>query len=75
MEGVYHAMMASGKFRRIEPAVATRAIGGLILGLLMLKVIEGERSPLKQFPNEEVADALTDFVPHGLTADTEVKKN
>ena len=75
MEGVYHAMMASGKFRRMEPAIATRAIGGLILGFLMLKVMEGETSPLKQLPKEEVANALTDFVLHGLTADTEEKKS
>ena len=75
MEEVYHVMMASGKFRRMEPSVATRAIGGLILGFLMLKVMEGETSPLKQLPKEAVADALTDFVLHGLTADTEAKKS
>jgi AcrR family transcriptional regulator len=69
VEGVYRAMMASGKFRRIEPSIATRAIGGMILGFLMLKLMEGESSPLNRLPQDEVADALADFVAHGLMND------
>ena len=68
-------MTASDKFRRMEPAVATRAVGGLILGFLTLRVMEDETGPLKQLPKEAVADALTDFVLHGLTADTGEKKS
>jgi AcrR family transcriptional regulator len=69
MEGVFRAMMASGKFRRMDPAIATRIIGGLILGFLMLKIMEGEASPLNRLPQEEVADALADFVGRGLMND------
>ena len=75
IEGVYHAMTASDKFRRMEPAVATKAVDGLILDFLMLRIMEDETSPLKQLPKEEMADALTDFVLHGLTADTEEEKS
>jgi AcrR family transcriptional regulator len=70
MEGVFRAMMASGKFRRMNPAIATRAIGGLILGFLMLKLMEGEASPLNRLPQDEIAEALMDFVGRGLSSDT-----
>ena len=74
MEGLYRAMIATGKFRRMEPAVITRAIGGLILGSIMIQIMEGEKSPLKQWPKEEVADVLVDFMLHGL-AENEEKPN
>ena len=74
MEGVYRIMMASGRFRRMEPALATRAIGGLILGFLMLKIMEGEASPLNRLPKDEVAGALAEIMLHGL-AENEEKQN
>lgn len=75
MEGVCRTLMASGKFRRMDPAVATRAIGGLILGFLMLKLMEGETSPLNKLPQDELSDALMSFVLHGLAADTEERNS
>jgi AcrR family transcriptional regulator len=69
IEGIYHTMIASGKFRRIKPAIATRAIGGMILGFLMLKLMEGESSPLNRLPQDEVTDSLMDLVAHGLMND------
>jgi AcrR family transcriptional regulator len=68
MESVYNLMAASGRIRRIEPVIATRAVGGLILGFLMLTLMEGETSPLKRLPKSEVADALVNLVLHGLVA-------
>ncbi len=68
MEAIYQVMAASGKIRRIEPAIASRALGGLILGFIMLALMEGETGPLKRLPRGEVADALGDFVLHGLAA-------
>jgi AcrR family transcriptional regulator len=70
VEGVYRLMMASGKFRRLDPVITTRIIGGLFLGFLMLNIMEGEASPLNRLPREEVADALADFVGRGLMTDT-----
>ncbi len=66
MEGVYRTMTTSGKFRRLEPSIAVRAVAGLLFGLLMLRIIEGETSPLDRLPQDEVADDLVDFVLHGL---------
>ncbi len=66
LEAGYRMMAVSGKFRRLEPAVAVRAVGGAILGFIMLKVMEGELSPLNQLPQEKVAEELVNFVLHGL---------
>ena len=70
MEGVYQTLSMSGRFRPLEPALATRAIGGFILGFLMLKVMEGDGSPLNHIPQNEVADILASFVLYGLAMPT-----
>jgi AcrR family transcriptional regulator len=74
-EGVFRTMMASGKFRRLDPAIATRIVGGLILGFLMLNIMEGESSPLNRLPRDEVAEALADFVGRGLMNDNGESKS
>jgi AcrR family transcriptional regulator len=71
MDGMYRFMMASGQFRKMEPAVAVRAIGGLILGFLLLRMMEGEASPLSKMPPEKVAEELVDFVGLGMMNDNE----
>jgi AcrR family transcriptional regulator len=67
LDGMYRLMMASGKVRQMEPAVAVRAVGGLILGFLMLRIMEGEASPINRLPQEKVTDDLLNFVFYGLT--------
>jgi hypothetical protein len=71
---MYRLMMASGKVRRMEPAVTVRAVGGLILGFLMLRIMEGESSPINHLPQEKVAEELMNFVFYGLTNEREPKK-
>lgn len=71
LDGIYRMMAASGKFRSMESAVAVRAVGGLILGFLILKIMEGENSPLDSLPRDRVADDLLNFVLRGLLATTE----
>jgi AcrR family transcriptional regulator len=67
MDGIFRLMMASGKVRPMEPAVITRAVGGLIIGFLILKIMEGEASPVNRFPQEKVAEELMNFVFYGLS--------
>lgn len=74
MDGMYRLMMASGKVRRMEPAVTVRAVGGLILGFLMLRIMEGESSPINRLPQEKVAEEMMNFVFYGLTNEREPKK-
>jgi AcrR family transcriptional regulator len=75
LEGLYRAMAVSGKIRRMDPALAARTVGSLIIGLVMLKSLEGKTSPLNRLPQDEVADALVNFVLHGLINDTGKKKD
>jgi AcrR family transcriptional regulator len=66
MDTMYSSMLASGKFRNVEPEVITRAIGGLILGFVMLSMMEGESNPLKRMPQDKVVDSLVDIILHGI---------
>jgi AcrR family transcriptional regulator len=78
MEEMFRLMMASGKVRPMEPAVATRAVGGLIMGFLILKIMEGESSPINRLPREKVAEELMNFVFYGLSnerLEKETKEN
>lgn len=75
MEKIYRAVMASGKVRPIEPSILVRSIGGMLLGFLMLKMMEGDSSPMNRLPREKVVDAMLDLILHGLLEeDAEAKK-
>jgi len=69
MEGIFEAAADNGIYRRMETAVATRAIGGLILGFLLLKSMENDTSSLNRLPKEKVADELKNFIMHGILED------
>ena len=73
MEAVYRSSMISNSLRHIDPAVAVRAIAGMVIGFSMLRFLEGDKSPITKLSQEELARALADFVLHGLAADTEDK--
>ena len=74
IEAGYRAMTTSGKFRRLEPAVAVRAVGGMFLGFLMLRIMEGDTSPLDRLPQDKVTDDMVNFVLHGLLNNAAGKK-
>jgi AcrR family transcriptional regulator len=75
MEKFYRLMMVSGKVRQMEPAVTVRVVGGLIMGFLILKIMEGEASPINRLPREKVAEELMNFVFYGLTSEGEPKED
>jgi len=75
IETGYRMMSASGKLRRMEPAVTVRVIGGMFIGFLMLKLVEGENSPLSQIPEDKVIDDMVNFVLHGLLSGEDVRKS
>ena len=70
----YGMMSASGKFRKLEPAVAVRAMGGMIIGFLILRVMEGETSPINKMGQERIADDIAKLLLHGLLAEKEGAK-
>ncbi len=71
MEVVYRFMADSGKFRRLEPVIAVRTVGGMILGFIMLKIMEGEASPLNRLSRDEVAEGVVNLMFHGLLNDSQ----
>jgi AcrR family transcriptional regulator len=67
MEAFYRAQIESGRFRQFDPAVVVRAIGGMIIGLAILRVLEGANSPLERLPQGKLADDLLNLVFYGLS--------
>jgi AcrR family transcriptional regulator len=70
----YGMMTMTGKFHRYNPDVIARLIGGLIIGFLMLKVIEGDTSPLNKMDEEKVTEDIVNFILHGLLNDANKKQ-
>ena len=70
----YRMMSATGKFRRLEPAVAMRAVGGMIIGFLLLRVAEGDTSPLNKLAQEKIAEDIVNLLLHGLLKQKENAK-
>jgi AcrR family transcriptional regulator len=66
LEAGYKMMMTTGKFRRLEPAVAVRAVGGMIMGFLMFRATEGRMSPLNKIEKEKIAEDIANLLLHGL---------
>jgi AcrR family transcriptional regulator len=62
----YRMMSATGKFCRVEPAVAVRVVGGMIMGFLMLRVAEGDTSPLNKIEQEKIANDIVTILLNGL---------
>ena len=67
MEEFYRARIAAGEFRQFEPAVVIRALGSMVIGLAILRSLEGDASPLVQLPQKKVADEMMNFLLHGLS--------
>jgi AcrR family transcriptional regulator len=66
MEDAYRELSESGKYRRLETTVTVRCIGGMLLGFLILKMMEGEASPMNRLPQDEIARSMMDLIFHGL---------
>ncbi|MFA5309435.1 MAG: TetR/AcrR family transcriptional regulator [Dehalococcoidales bacterium] len=75
IETGYRALAASGKINSLEPPVAVRVIGGMFLGFLVLRLAEGDTSPLHKMPEEQVTDEIVSFVLHGLLGENGGEKH
>lgn len=56
----------SGVFREIDAQVAIRCIIGMIIGFIVIYRLESGKSPVKNVPREELADAMSELILHGL---------
>ncbi len=69
MQGIFDSLGKTGVYRDIDSQVAVRAIGGMVLGFLLLKTMEGDLSPLNEMPPEKVSGSIIDLLLHGLMKD------
>jgi len=66
IETYYESRMTSGAFRHLDVNLITRALGGMMIGFLMLCLIEGDKGPCWRIPRQEIAAKLTDLALEGL---------
>jgi AcrR family transcriptional regulator len=59
-------MAASDKINPVQPEVAVRVIGGMIIGFLLLRTMEGDTSPLNKFDQDKIADDIASILMNGL---------
>lgn len=58
--------VSSGRFRRLDPRVAARALFGMVLGFVLLSQLESKPGAGKPTPLPELTAQLADMVLHGL---------
>ena len=66
MEKYVASRVKEGAFRDINPAFVTRAVGGMVIGFMLLYRIEGERSPIHRINRKKLANELAELVLKGL---------
>jgi AcrR family transcriptional regulator len=66
IEVLVRMMGTTGKFRQFQPEVLVRVMGGLFMGFMLLRIAEGDTSPLKKLDQDKVADDIVNFILHGL---------
>jgi AcrR family transcriptional regulator len=67
MEGLYRLVIKTGQIRRLDPQLAVRLVGSLMIGITILNQLEGDKSIFKQIPQENLIEELTHFILLGFT--------
>ncbi len=75
MAEFYRSGMAAGEFRQVAPDIVARALYGMIIGLVILKSLEGDAGPLSRLRREEIADELSNLLSHGLLKEKKANRN
>ena len=66
MENIYRDRIDSGEFRKMEPKIVVRLIGSIMIGMSMLRMIEGETCPLNHLSQKQLGEEIMNFMLHGL---------
>jgi AcrR family transcriptional regulator len=66
MEALYRIRIETGEFRRTDPAIVVRMIGGLVVGMNLLGLMEGPESPLNLQTSEQLSNEVMNFILYGL---------
>ena len=66
MGKMIESRIKAGAFRDVNPLVITRAIGGMVIGFMLLYRIERENSPVHGIDRKQMANEMAGLVLHGL---------
>lgn len=66
MEKYYASRIEEGAFRKMNPSIITRALGGMVIGFMLLYRLEGKSSPAHGVDHKELAGELTRLILHGI---------
>lgn len=66
MEKYVESRVKMGAFRDLDPAIVTRAVGGMVIGFMLLYRIEGERSPIHGVNRKKLSNELAELALKGL---------
>jgi AcrR family transcriptional regulator len=67
VENIYCERIKAGELRQMDPELVVRMIGGMMLGINLLKSIEGENSSLNRLSKEKIAREMINFILFGLS--------
>ncbi len=66
MEAFYRSRMETGEFRPLDPAVVSRSVVGMVAGLVLLSILEGDRDSLARLNSDKLSDEVMDILLNGL---------
>lgn len=66
VEKYLNSRVASQAFRPINTTVISRLLPGIVIALVFMSQVEGEKSPIRSIPREELVSELLEFVLGGL---------
>ena len=66
LEKYLKSIVSSGRARPMNIEVTARILVGLMIGLVIVKKVEGEQGPLNRLPSNEVVSEITRYILSGL---------
>jgi AcrR family transcriptional regulator len=71
MAGYFHEHIVSGEFHQENPELLVRLVAGTVIGMIILRVLEGPASPLNKMPMEFTSAAVRNFILFGVKREKE----
>ena len=66
MSQIFGAQIYSGLFREIDPELIVRLVGGMMIGINLIRSMEGESSPFSKLTREQTTREIRNFILHGV---------
>jgi AcrR family transcriptional regulator len=66
MSEIFGNQRSLGFLRSNDPAITVRLVVGMIIGISLMRNVEGESSPFNKLSQELTAHEIMDFIQHGI---------